>query len=69
VLKEEGMIARLAVIGGSGLYSMDGIRVQEEREVPTPWGMPSDLIAIAEISGVPVAFLPRHGRGHRYMPS
>ena len=63
------MKVRLAVIGGSGLYAMEGITVLEEREVPTPWGLPSDLITIAEIGGVPVAFLPRHGRGHRYMPS
>jgi 5'-methylthioadenosine phosphorylase len=68
-LKEAGMKARVAVIGGSGLYSMEGVRVQEECEVPTPWGLPSDLISMAEISGVPVAFLPRHGRGHRFMPS
>ncbi len=57
------------MIGGSGLYSMDGVRVREEREVPTPWGLPSDLLTIAEVSGETVAFLPRHGRGHRYLPS
>jgi 5'-methylthioadenosine phosphorylase len=61
--------ARIAVIGGSGLYAMDGVRVIEEREVPTPWGLPSDLIALADIKGETVAFLPRHGRGHRYLPS
>ena len=63
------MAARLAVIGGSGLYSIEGITILEEREVPTPWGLPSELITIAEISGEKVAFLPRHGRGHRYLPS
>jgi 5'-methylthioadenosine phosphorylase len=63
------MVARLAVIGGSGLYSMEGITILEEREVPTPWGLPSDLIMITEISGERVAFLPRHGRGHRYLPT
>jgi 5'-methylthioadenosine phosphorylase len=63
------MKARLAVIGGSGLYSIEGLRVREEMEVPTPWGLPSDLVAIAEIAGEPVAFLPRHGRGHRLLPS
>ncbi|MGA2976483.1 MAG: S-methyl-5'-thioadenosine phosphorylase [Spirochaetia bacterium] len=62
-------MARLAMIGGSGLYAMEGIRVLEEREVPTPWGLPSDRVAIVEISGEQVAFLPRHGKGHRYMPS
>jgi 5'-methylthioadenosine phosphorylase len=67
--EEERMIAKLAVIGGSGLYSIEGVRALEEREVPTPWGLPSDLITIADIGGEPVAFLPRHGRGHRFMPS
>ena len=63
------MAVRLAVIGGSGLYSMQGTRVVEEREIPTPWGLPSDQITIADIGGEQVAFLPRHGKGHRYMPS
>jgi len=63
------MKARLAVIGGSGLYSIEGALVREELEVPTPWGLPSELIAIVEIAGEPVAFLPRHGRGHRLLPS
>ena len=62
-------MARLAVIGGSGLYSMQGIRVREEREVPTPWGLPSDLITLADVGSDTVAFLPRHGKGHRYLPS
>jgi len=61
--------ARLALIGGSGLYDMKGARVVEELDVPTPWGMPSDPITIADIGGEPVAFLPRHGRGHRFLPS
>jgi 5'-methylthioadenosine phosphorylase len=63
------MKARLAVIGGSGLYSMEGVEPLEELEVPTPWGLPSDRITIASIAGEAVAFLPRHGRGHRYLPS
>jgi 5'-methylthioadenosine phosphorylase len=63
------MKARLAVIGGSGLYAMEGVRVEEELEVPTPWGLPSDLVTIVEFSGEPVAFLPRHGKGHRLLPS
>ena len=63
------MAVRLAVIGGSGLYSMEGTHVVEEREIPTPWGLPSDRVTIAEIGGEQVAFLPRHGKGHRYMPS
>jgi 5'-methylthioadenosine phosphorylase len=63
------MKARLAVIGGSGLYEMKDARVVDELDIPTPWGLPSDLITIQEIGGEPVAFLPRHGRGHRFMPS
>jgi len=63
------MDVRHAVIGGSGLYTMDGAKILEEREVPTPWGLPSDLVTIAEIAGERVAFLPRHGRGHRLLPS
>jgi 5'-methylthioadenosine phosphorylase len=63
------MKSRLALIGGSGLYSMEGARLLEEIEVPTPWGLPSDRITIAEVEGEPVAFLPRHGKGHRYLPS
>jgi 5'-methylthioadenosine phosphorylase len=63
------MKARLAVIGGSGLYQLDGPRIAEQLEVPTPWGLPSDTLTIAEIAGEEVVFLPRHGRGHRYLPS
>jgi 5'-methylthioadenosine phosphorylase len=63
------MKARLAVIGGSGLYSMEGVEHLEELEVPTPWGLPSDRVTIAEVGGEPVAFLPRHGKGHRYLPA
>jgi 5'-methylthioadenosine phosphorylase len=62
-------MARLAVIGGSGLYQLDGMRVREQREVPTPWGLPSDALTFTEIAGDEVVFLPRHGRGHRYLPS
>jgi len=63
------MKARLAVIGGSGLYQLDGARIKEQIEVPTPWGLPSDALTITDIAGETVAFLPRHGRGHRYLPS
>jgi 5'-methylthioadenosine phosphorylase len=62
-------MARLAVIGGSGLYRMDGARVIEERDIPTPWGPSSDPVALLEIGGEEVAFLPRHGKGHRHLPS
>jgi 5'-methylthioadenosine phosphorylase len=61
-----GPHAELAVIGGSGLYALlDG---STEHLVETPYGAPSDPITIAEIGGRAVAFLPRHGRDHRYPP-
>jgi 5'-methylthioadenosine phosphorylase len=62
-------MGRLAVIGGSGLYQLNGVRIREQKEVPTPWGLPSDALTITEIAGEEVVFLPRHGRGHRYLPS
>ncbi|HET6450794.1 MAG TPA: S-methyl-5'-thioadenosine phosphorylase [Spirochaetia bacterium] len=63
------MEARLAVIGGSGLYQLDGARLLGRREVPTPWGLPSDELSFVEIGGETVVFLPRHGQGHRYLPA
>lgn len=61
--------ARVAVIGGSGLYQIEGLSDIEEVKVNTPFGEPSDVIVIGTLSGVRVAFLPRHGRGHRISPS
>ncbi len=61
--------ATIGVIGGSGLYHMEGMTDVEEVKVETPFGDPSDLITIGNVSGVPMAFLPRHGRGHRISPS
>jgi 5'-methylthioadenosine phosphorylase len=58
----------LAVIGGSGLYELEGARKLEELDIPTPFGLPSDRIALVEMGGVRAAFLPRHGRGHRLLP-
>jgi 5'-methylthioadenosine phosphorylase len=63
------MNIRLAVIGGSGLYRLRDARLVDEVEVPTPFGLPSDLISIVEVGGREVAFLPRHGRGHRLLPT
>ncbi len=60
---------RIGVIGGSGLYEMAGLSVTEERKVATPWGDPSDAYVLGELDGRPVAFLARHGRGHRLLPS
>lgn len=61
--------AKIGVIGGSGLYHMEGMTDVEEVAVTTPFGDPSDLITIGNVEGIPVAFLPRHGRGHRISPS
>jgi purine nucleoside phosphorylase len=60
---------RIGVIGGSGLYSMEGLSDVEERRISTPFGDPSDVIVIGNLEGVRVAFLARHGRGHRIMPT
>jgi 5'-methylthioadenosine phosphorylase len=59
----------LAVIGGSGLYKLAGVELIERIDVPTPFGLPSDLISIMNIGGQRVAFLPRHGQGHRLLPT
>lgn len=61
--------ATIGVIGGSGLYEMQGMTTIEEVRPETPWGEPSDAIVIGEVGGVRMAFLPRHGRGHRIMPT
>ncbi len=60
---------RIGVIGGSGLYQMEGLQVREERRIDTPFGEPSDVYVIGELDGQTVAFLPRHGRGHRLLPT
>ncbi|MGE5233458.1 MAG: S-methyl-5'-thioadenosine phosphorylase [Acidobacteriota bacterium] len=60
---------RIGVIGGSGLYGMSGLKVEEERRVATPFGEPSDPYVIGELEGQKVAFLARHGKGHRILPS
>jgi len=61
--------AKIGVIGGSGLYNMEGMTDTVEVAIETPFGRPSDVITIGNVDGVPMAFLPRHGRGHRYSPS
>jgi 5'-methylthioadenosine phosphorylase len=58
-----------AVIGGSGLYQLDGMTNVREIEVETPFGPPSDAIIAGELEGIGVAFLPRHGRGHLLSPT
>jgi len=59
----------LGILGGSGLYDLDGLENPEWVSVNTPWGEPSDDILFAEIGGVRLRFLPRHGRGHAISPS
>ena len=61
--------ATIGVIGGSGLYRMEQMTGVEEVKVSTPFGDPSDVITVGSVSGVSLAFLPRHGRGHRISPS
>jgi len=58
----------IGIIGGSGLYEMEGFDVTEERKVETPFGDPSDVLVGGEMAGRQVWFLPRHGRGHRLLP-
>ncbi len=60
---------RIGVIGGSGLYEMEGLRNIEELEVDTPFGEPSDKIILGDLGLVKMVFLPRHGRGHRITPT
>ena len=59
----------LGIIGGSGLYEMEGMRNVRHVRVRTPFGNPSDALVVGEIGGRTLAFLPRHGRGHRIPPS
>jgi 5'-methylthioadenosine phosphorylase len=61
--------AEIGIIGGSGLYSMPGFEEQEEVMLETPFGAPSDNYVLGTLAGRKVAFLARHGRGHRYSPS
>ncbi len=60
--------AATAVIGGSGLYEIEGFDVDERRRLETPFGPPSDDLIIGTFAGAPVVFLPRHGAGHRLPP-
>lgn len=61
--------ARIGIIGGSGLYQMPELKEIEEIQIETPFGKPSDAFIMGTLDGVRVAFLPRHGRGHRFTPS
>jgi 5'-methylthioadenosine phosphorylase len=61
--------ARIGIIGGSGLYQMPELKDIEEIDVQTPFGNPSDKFILGTLEGERVAFLPRHGRGHRFTPT
>lgn len=59
----------LGIVGGSGLYDLEGLTDASWRTIESPWGTPSDQVLFGEIEGLPVRFLPRHGRGHQQSPS
>jgi 5'-methylthioadenosine phosphorylase len=59
----------IGIIGGSGLYNIDGLKNAEWRKIDSPWGAPSDDLLFGELNGTRLVFLPRHGRGHRLSPS
>lgn len=61
--------ALIGVIGGSGLYQMDALQNVTEHQIDTPFGQPSDVIVTGQVDDIPVAFLARHGKGHRLIPS
>ncbi len=63
------MQTMIGVIGGSGLYQIDGLEGASWVKVKTPWGAPSDEVLVGRLDGVPMAFLPRHGRGHVHSPT
>ena len=67
--KRKAAHASIGIIGGSGLYSMSGLTDTREIRVKTPFGDPSDVIVLGTLEGKRVAFLARHGRGHRILPS
>ncbi|HEX9795245.1 MAG TPA: S-methyl-5'-thioadenosine phosphorylase [Planctomycetota bacterium] len=61
--------ARIGVLGGSGVYGLDGMDSVGELAIDTPYGPTSDAVQLGELTGVPIAFLARHGAGHRFLPS
>ncbi|QJE95747.1 S-methyl-5'-thioadenosine phosphorylase [Luteolibacter luteus] len=63
------MAAAIGIIGGSGLYEIEGFEKAEERVIETPFGAPSDALVGGTLAGRQVWFLPRHGRGHRLLPT
>lgn len=65
----EGSQVKIGILGGTGLYEIEGIKVLDERALITPFGDPSDSYVIGDLEGRGIAFLARHGRGHRILPS
>lgn len=63
------MQGRFGIIGGSGLYDIPGLKDASWTQVDSPWGAPSDAVLTGTLNGVPLAFLPRHGRGHVHSPT
>ena len=61
--------AVLGIVGGSGVYDLPGLEDVREERIDSPWGEPSDVLRVGHIGGTEIAFLPRHGRGHRLSPS
>jgi 5'-methylthioadenosine phosphorylase len=59
----------IGVIGGSGLYDIEGLEEKQWRQVATPWGTPSDALLFGRLAGIQCVFLPRHGRGHPLSPT
>ena len=59
----------LGILGGSGVYELEGLENRRWKRLATPWGEPSDELLFGELSGVRLVFLPRHGRGHRLAPT
>jgi len=60
---------RIGIIGGSGIYTFEGVRIEQQLNVKTPFGQPSGPLIIAEYKDIPLVFLPRHGEGHILSPS
>ena len=62
-------MGRIGIIGGSGLYQIEGLEGAAWQTVDSPWGAPSDQVLTGRLGGVDMAFLPRHGRGHTISPT
>ena len=69
-VNEDGMAVKafLGIIGGSGVYDLPGVEDLREAPMASPWGEPSDVVRVGRVGSTRVAFLPRHGRGHRFAP-